>query len=283
MRPSDGRLVQLSHEEYLAASGFSASRAKVLHARSPAHAATYDEATPTIAMDKGSVLHGMLLGSGPEIVIVDAADYKTVAARAARDAAHTAGRVPIKAPDFAELEQAAITAAQRMRDLGIVLDGASEQSIMWSERQERVWVDRTDVVDTACKCRIDHLRIGEIAQIFEIKTCTSAAYQDVERQAESLGYGIAAAAYVRAVEAARPDLVGRVEFYFVFVEIEPPFAVLMCQPDSIFLAIGSARWRRAVAQWQRCQETDTWPAYDGLRTISVPRWVLSRYADGEDV
>ena len=276
MTPSDGRLVQLSHEEYLAAPGFSASRAKVVHASSPAHALVYTDPTP--AMDAGSAFHALLLGSGPQIQVVEARDWRTDAAKAQRDLAHKTGRIPLLPHAFDRLAVAAKTAAERMRAEGIIFDGASEQTILWTERDERAGIN------LACKCRIDHLRCGPAkAQVFEVKTTESAAPRDVERTAESLGYGIAAAAYLRAMWATMPDLRGRVEFFFVFVEMEPPHAISIHEPDSTFLQVGSDRWLRAARTWARCVERNEWPAYRGLQTLSCPPWVLSRLAGGEDV
>ena len=153
-----------------------------------------------------------------------------------------------------------------------------DTSILWRE------VDEPAKIDLACKARIDHLRVGPSrAQLFELKTTASAAPRDVERTAESLGYNIAAAAYLRAAWAALPDLRGRIEFCFVFVEIEPPYAVSIFEPDPAFLELGHHRWERAVRIWARCKAEDTWPAYRGLHTLSCPPWVLARYAAGEEV
>jgi len=113
MTPSDGRLVQLSHEEYLAAPGFSASRAKVVHASSPAHALVYTDPTP--AMDAGSAFHALLLNNGPQVQVVEARDWRTDAARAQRDAAHKAGRVPLLPHAFDRLAVAAKPAPARAR------------------------------------------------------------------------------------------------------------------------------------------------------------------------
>lgn len=279
MRPIDGRLADMSHDEYLAHPAFSASRAKVVHASSPAHALVYTEPTP--AMDAGSAFHALLLGSGPQIHLVDARDWRTAAAKAAKDDAHAAGKIPLLPPAFERISNAARTAADRMRDEGIMFDGSSEKTLLWAEQHE---FGPDGVADLACKCRIDHLRIGPAkAQIFEVKTSASAAPRDVERTAESLGYGIAAAAYLRAMWAAYPDLLGRVEFFFIFVEIEPPYAISIFEPDEAFISVGSDRWQRAARTWAHCVSHNDWPAYRGLQPLSCPPWVLSRLAAGEDV
>lgn len=263
-----GSLVDVAHADYLRMPRLSSSRARVVHQRSVAHA-LLDDGESTTAQDNGSIMHGLLLGKGQPVDIIEARDYRTAVAQAARDAAHRNGHVPVIRPRFDELQRAAAVVSLRMRDAGIVLDGISEQTVLWEER----FTDGTAAVE--CKARIDHLRLGDRAQILELKTTTSAAPRDVERLAENMLYGIAAAAYQRAIWAARPDLVGRVDYYFVFVEIEPPYAISIHEPTATFLEIGTHRWRRAAQRWSRAEHEP----YQGLHSLTVPQYVRRRFED----
>src|SRR5262249_53576618 len=47
------------------------------------------------ALDLGSVAHKLLFGAGRDIQLIEAADYRTTAARELRDAARAAGRIPV--------------------------------------------------------------------------------------------------------------------------------------------------------------------------------------------
>lgn len=278
MQARDGKILDVTIEEYHSMEALSSSIAKVLIAKSPAHAAQalIDEAAPTEAMDNGAIAHRLLLGKGDEYRVLDFPDWRTGAARAAKEKARAERKVPILLHRFEALEVAVTAIAMRIQRMGIRFDGESELALSWLE---------TDVEgDQLCRCRIDHARIGPAgAQIFELKLVESAAPDAVERSSESMGYAIATAAYIRAVEALRPDLRGRVEFRFIFAELSPPFGVNVCQPDGLFRDVGEARWLRAVRTWRKCSRERYWPTYgDGVNYITVPPWGLSREAKEEE-
>jgi hypothetical protein len=277
MNPRDGKILSVSIEEYRAMDAFSASIAKVIDSKSPAHAlqALADERCPTEAMDNGAIGHRLLLGKGDDYAVLDFTDWRTSAARLARDHARGGGKIPILSRRFDEIAVAVSAISARINKMGIIFDGESELAISWTESDAQG--------DQLCRGRLDHARIGEdAAQIFELKLVDSAAPDVVERSSETMGYAIATAAYIRAIEALRPDLRGRVEFYFIFAELAPPFAVNVCQPDGLFLDVGAARWIRAVKTWRECVQRQHWPAYgEAVNYITVPPWGLSREAKKE--
>lgn len=278
MTARNGRVLDVDVQQYHALPALSASIAKVLIASSPAHAsqALQDERTPTDAMDRGAVGHRLLLGKGDDYVVLPFADWRTKAAKEAREAARAQRKVALLQHAFDEISVAVRGIALRLQQLGIRFDGESEFAIGWEEH--------IGGQAQACRCRMDHARIGAAgAQIFELKLVESAHPEAVERSSESLGYAIATAAYIRALEALRPDLRGRVEFLFIFAELAPPFAVNVCRPDSTFTAIGASRWERAVRQWSQCEQRRYWPSYgDGINTISVPPWAITREMAAEE-
>lgn len=278
MQARDGKILDVTIEEYHSMEALSSSIAKVLIAKSPAHAAQalIDEAAPTQQMDNGAIGHRLLLGKGDDYRVLDFRDWRTDAAKMARDKARADRKVPILSHRFDEISTAVTAIAMRIQRMGIQFDGESEVAIGWDE------VDGGMV--QPCKGRIDHLRLGEGgAQIFELKLVESAAPDAVERSSETMGYAIGQAAYTRGVEALRPDLRGRVEFLFIFAELSPPFGVNVCVPDGIFRDVGVARWQRAVRKWHECSQRRYWPTYgDGINGITVPPWGLSREAKEEE-
>jgi len=277
MQARDGKILDVSIEEYHSMEALSSTIAKVLDAKSPAHAAQalIDERCPTEAMDNGAIGHRLLLGKGDDYAVIQFADWRTNAAKMARDQARAAGKVPILSHRFDEISVAVTAIALRIQRMGIQLDGESELAISWIEGDAQG--------DQLCRGRLDHARIGEdAAQIFELKLVDSAAPDAVERSSETMGYAIATSAYIRAVEALRPDLRGRVEFYFIFAELAPPFGVNVCRPDGLFLDVGAARWIRAVRTWRECVQRRYWPTYgETVNYITVPPWGLSREAKKE--
>jgi hypothetical protein len=265
------RIIDCEPAEYFQLPGFSSSVAKELIARSPLHARCRDDEErrpPTSAMDRGSVVHKLVLGRGADFVPVEASDWRTKAAKEARDAARKEGKIGILVDDLEDARRAADKVTLSLAAAGLVLRGRSEVAIQWDEE--------LPTGSLLCRGMLDHLiDDGTSATIIDLKTTANAAPSAVERVAESLGYAIQAAAYTHAVERLRPELAGRVRFIFAFVEIDAPFAVNLCAPDGAFRELGATRWRRACEGWAACVATDQWPAYgQGINTLSPPPWAL---------
>jgi hypothetical protein len=262
-----GTLLDISIDEYHALEAFSSSAAKTLIARSAAHARAGFRKTPTYAMERGDVIHRLLLGKGKDFVAIEHGDYKTKAAQTKRDEARASGLVPILAH---QLESACIAAESirvQLADRGIVFDGLSEQAATWTEH--------TEFGDVQCKALFDHVWPAT-GLALDIKTTENAAPSAVERTAENLGYGIQHAAYTRALAALDPNLVGRVGLAFVFCETEDePYAVNICEPDGVFRELGERRWLRAVREWARCTRDNHWPTYGAsVNQLTAPSWAL---------
>lgn len=262
-------LLNVTPEQYHARPGFSSTVAKTLLARSPLHArAEYRDRKATREMDFGSVAHRLVLGRGADFEVLDFGDYKTNAAKAARDAARKAGRVPILAEAFERANVAAEAIRVGLADRGILLDGASEQAIEWDEDSKHGPV--------LCRAMFDHVWIDR-GRILDLKLTGDASQTAIERTSENMLYGVQSAAYSRALVALEPDHAGRVDFLFCFAEADAPHALNICRPDGAFRELGERRWLRAVAAWAEAQATDTWPAYgDHVNTINPPSWALAR-------
>ncbi len=258
------RILDCTTSEYFADQfgepSLSGSIAKKLVCDSAAHAHLYharfggQETDPTKAQDAGSIVHRLLLGKGADYEVIDHRDYRTNDAKARRDAARAADKVPVLAEQFEQLLAVTHRLKTVLPKYGVHLTGLSELPIMWREP-----VFMTDRFVQA-KCMMDHVRL-DAGVIYELKTCASAHPDAVAKQAYNLGYDISAVAYERAFEALRPDVAGRVDFRFVFAEIEPPYCVTVYRPDGSFRALGEARWDRAVRMWDRCLRTNEWPGY----------------------
>lgn len=262
------QILDISPDEYHARSGLSSTIAKTLIARSPLHAkAEYRRRAATKEMDVGNVVHRLVLGKGRDFEALDFGDYKTNAAKTARDAARKAGKTPVLVEAFARANTTAEAIRAGLADRGIVLDGESEVAIEWNEESAHGPVQ--------CRGMLDHVWLTR-GVIVDLKVTHDAAPTSVERTSENLGYGIQSAAYTRALTAFDPSLAGRVDFLFVFAEPEEPYAINVCRPDGMFRELGERRWLRAVSTWAECLATDTWPAYGATNNLSCPAWALAR-------
>jgi len=266
-----------SHEEYHAddfaeVPTLSASIAKIIANRSARHA--YEkhpqlgggENETTEAMSLGTIVHSLLLGAGPEIVKVDANDWRAKAAQEERKAIREAGQIPVLLKQYQEAEQIVKLARPQLAEQGIVLDGESEIVALWNEDSE--------CGEVLCRGLLDHLRVSQ-GQIVDLKTSSDANPRQLGRKFVDFGYEVQAAAYTSAIEHIFPDLAGRVTFTFVFIETEAPYIVQRARASGTMRALGESKWRRAVEIWARALATGVWPAYsDAEVEIEAPSWAL---------
>lgn len=251
----------------------SASIAHVLDRQSPLHAYTQHPRLGGVArahkpcFDSGSLIHALLLGQGKDIAVVDARDYRTKQAQGAREQARSAGKVPVTSAEHEQAMAVATRLRARFATYGIQLDGQSEATALWVETAE-------DGTPVQCRGMMDHVKEPVI---YDLKSCRSAHPEACRRHIDEYGYAIQRAAYVSAVEHLRPAMVGRVEFVFLFFELEPPYAVTPVRLSGQFRELGERRWRRAVNIWARCLSSGEWPGYvESVTELEPMPWALTK-------
>ncbi|HZP86631.1 MAG TPA: PD-(D/E)XK nuclease-like domain-containing protein [Burkholderiales bacterium] len=225
----------------------------------------------TKARVNGKLIHRLVLGKGEELVVVEADSWRTKAAREQRDEAKAAGKLPVLVTKLDELTIAADFIREGFRREGFDLTGASEVPVMWYERGAAGPV--------LCRSLIDHLYL-EDGVVIDVKTTRNAHPDDIARHFVEYGYDIQARAYTRAVENLRPELAGRIKFYFIFCELTPPYAVVPIEPEPAFEEIGKRRWGSAVSKWEACLAAQRWPSYvSGLHRLVAPEYIIRRYLE----
>lgn len=259
------------HADPCPAPSLTASVAKVLLEQSPLHAYTIHPKlggharASTDEMEHGALVHALLLGRGPEIVSVEAKDWRTKVAKAARDEARARGALPVLERHHGRARLAAQKIRERLADLGHELGGQSEVTIAWREA--------TPDGDVWARGRIDHL---DGATILDLKTCTSATAGACVRRIIDYGYDVQRAAYVRGLTAIRPELGGRVRFVFAFAEVEPPYGVIVAPLDGVLRDYGERRWVEACERWARALRTGRWFGPENPQHFEAPSWLLAR-------
>lgn len=262
--------------DYHAMPQLSCSLAKIIIAQSPLHAWT---ASPTLnpnyqpeekeAFDIGSAAHALLLEGEDRMVVVEADDWRTKAAREARDAARAAGKHPVlarKYRDVVKMRDAAVLAIAKCADLsGLTLaEGRAEHVITWTDR------------GVECRARIDFLQTGE-AVILDYKSTTDATPRAFSKQIARMGYHYQDEFYSRGVKAVFGR---RPKFVFLAQETEAPYACSFhgCAPS--LLAIAEQEVDYAIKTWGECLKTDTWPAHSNrIHWAEATIWQVTEVAD----
>ena len=228
------------------------------------------ERVTTKAMDDGSILHKLLLGAGAEFEMVVADDWRTKAAKEAREIIQADGKIAILAHQFEKLRIAAERIIRNAAEQGFPLGGHSEVAIEFTETARKA-------DDVTCRCRIDQIRPGHL--LYDLKKVRSANPQALSRIIFDYGYDIQHVAYTRAYEQLVPEAVGRADFVFLFCETEPPYEVVVGRLDGAMREIGLRRWIKAVRLWEKLltEGSFPWPGYaDGAIVIESPAYVVSR-------
>jgi hypothetical protein len=274
------------HADPCPAPSLSASIATKICLASDAHAAyahprlnvsaVHDDAEE---YDIGTAAHALLLeGDQSRVDIIDAADWRTKAAKEARDTSYAAGRIPLLAGKWTAV-QAMVAAARgqldAQRDGGAQMftGGGAEQTLIWQE-PDGSW----------CRARLDYLRpvtdarSGAAYAIDDYKTTSASANPDTwTRSLFAFGADIQVAFYLRGLRALT-DCGEDVEFRFAVQETFPPYAlsVIALGPDAMVLAEKKVLY--ALEHWSAALASSRWPGYP-QRTCyaSLPPFIESAW------
>lgn len=217
------------------------------------------------AFDFGNAAHLQMLGTGPEIVVVDAENWRSAKAQDKRDEARARGAIPLLAAEHKVIEEMgeALRAHPVASKLLSPEYGQPEATLVWTDEPSGV----------RCRARLDNLphRRGGRMILPDFKTCISAEKDKFAKDAASYGYAQQAAFYSLGAKAL--GLADEVAFLFVAMEKTPPYLVNVIQLDVTALKIGAALNRKALDIYAECERTGHWPGYSSdVELVSLPRW-----------
>jgi len=277
---SKNYLLEMDEDKYFAdpcdKPSLSQSVAHTLLSRSPYHAWLEhpklggQQRTATKAMDEGTILHSMLLGTDCKIEIIEHDDYRTDAAKLARDTAILNGYIPVKEKDHERLQSCVTAVKKQLLDYDISLIGQKEGVLLWIERDYK---DRA----VYCKARVDCFD-GQM--IIDLKSTGDAHPDAIKRRIVDGGYHTQAATYIDAIARQHPDLAGKLSSRDIFFETEPPYLVTVVELADSFLTLGRQKWTAAINLWSQCLHENHWPAY-GQVCLEAPAWAIAREMDGD--
>jgi hypothetical protein len=270
-RQIPGGIYQMTAEEYHAdpvpGGSLSSSGARKLLSPSCPAKFRYDQdhgQEHRAVFDFGQAAHLVVLGEGPEIVVVDAPDWRGKTAQQQRAEARERGAVPVLTSEWQRIKDMAKALREHpvARALFDPDRGRPEQTLIWRDR-------RTGVMRRA---RLDWLPDPGPGRLIipDYKTCASAEPAALARSVATYGYHQQDDWYRAGARAL--DLCDEAAaFVFVCQEKVAPYVVTVFELDAAARRIGAARNRRAIEIFAECQRTGRWPGYgDDIAYLSLP-------------
>jgi hypothetical protein len=217
--------------------------------------------------DLGHAAHMLVLGAGPELVVIDADNWTTKAAKQARAEARAEGLTPLTRPQNERV--CAMAAALRAHPFaGLLFDhdrGQPEASLFWVDPQTGVW----------CRARFDFLpdRIPGARMIIpDYKTAAAVDLDALSRSCATWGYFAQDAWYRMGAQAlGLADADAR--FVLVCQAKDPPHLVTVIEVDHVAQRLGHQLNRQALQLYAQCKESGRWPGHaDDVVSLSLPPW-----------
>lgn len=245
--------------------------------RSPAHAREkHPRLNPDFqsehkaVFDLGSAAHNMVLRQNvwrEEIAVVDATDWRTKAAREARDTARDAGRYPVLQEQYDSLDRMVSVLESHPQAGRAFTDGKPERSFIWRDKETGVYM----------RCRPDWTPDEPANPFPDYKTTQDANPAKWDRRF-LLDHGgcLRAAFYEDGIRQACG--VSKPALYYVVQEVAPPYCVIVRVVDEEILRIGRAMLRKAIHTWAECLNADKWPAYPLVGALALPGWADNQWS-----
>lgn len=267
------------HADPCAVPSLSSSIARMLTKESPLHAwARHPRLNPQALVDEseafdiGTAAHALLIEGGMDNVeIIEYGDWRTNAAKEARDDARSRGMTPLLRKHWVSVE-AMVTAANIQLDANTAdprpfTDGAPEQTIIWEED------------GVTCRALIDWLH-DDYSAVDDYKTAANANPDKWTRGSLfDNGYDIQAAFYLRGIEKLTGE---RPEWRWVVQEKQPPYALAVVAPQPGVIELANAKVDYALTKWRDCLEKGVWPGYPTeVCWADLPAWEEARWLEKE--
>lgn len=257
----------------------SSSIAKLLLTHSPAHAYTaHPKLNPDwqreddSRFDLGNVCHALLLQGLETAEICDFPDWRTKAAKEARDLARAHGRIPMLTDQWTEVEAMVAAVRAHLADLDVAptpfTSGTPEQTITWQENG--VW----------CRARLDWLH-HDHAVCDDFKSTSRSANPEAwcRNTFWSIGADLQAVLYERGIKAATGQ---DAEFRFIVAETNAPYCVSVVGIPPEVREFANKKLDHAIDLWRRCLETGEWPGYPNRIVYPlVPAYLESQWYEQE--
>lgn len=222
----------------------------------------------TRSMDLGTTVHGLVLGTGPDIAVLDYPDRRTKKYKEEEAAAIAAGKVPMLRKDYAEAETIA-TAVTEHDTAGALLDGIdAEVSMFWTCPDTGIWL----------RGRMDgHAQFVGQPVITDLKTTADASPEGFRRSVAKYGYYMQGPWYREGLAACLGCEPCDVDFVFIVIPTVPPYLPMLYRLTGADDERGQLQGRKAREIYRDCTETGTWPSWsDQIEDLAMPAYDRTR-------
>lgn len=253
----------ISNPDYHADPALGSTSLKTLATRTPAHY-QWDKAHPKFsdAFTLGTAAHSLILEDDTSnIIMVDADNWLSKAAKEAKAAALAAGDQPLLRKEWLQVLAMRDAVMDHPEARYLFANHLAEQSVFWEED------------GLILKCRPDAWKTG---LLIDLKTTRSADPNEFGKTAHEFGYHQSAAHYIDGVKAATGE---ELPFHFVLVEKTAPYLVSVVELDWEAVNIGRQLNDRAKRIYRECVENDAWPGYPNTEPVSLPMWAIYQAED----
>lgn len=226
----------------------------------------------TKASIMGTLMHGMLLGGGPEAEIIiihgdrkkgeprelPATNYKRKEAQELKAAALEAGRLPVLLRELEAAKEAAVATFERLQGLGYALDEFQrEVTLLWEEEE------------VACKARMDAVSI-ERRLVLDPKFPEQLNVWRAEKAVKfHPAFQMQAWAYTNALNLAFPG--EPFEMLYAVGEWTYPYDVALIPAGKSVLEAGRLRWEQQREIWKQCLASGKeWPGVGRRASVEIP-------------
>lgn len=222
----------------------------------------------TKAMDLGTTVHGLVLGTGPDIAVLDYPDRRTKQYKEDEAAAIAASKVPMLAKDYREAE--AIARAVTEHDTaGALLDGVdAEVSMFWTCPDTGIWL----------RGRMDgHTQFYGMPAVVDLKTTADASPAGFRKSLAKYGYYMQGPWYRQGLAACLGCSPDDVDFVFIVIPTVPPYLPMLYRLTPSDDERGQLQGRKAREIYRDCTETGEWPSWsDQIEDLAMPAYDRTR-------
>jgi hypothetical protein len=222
--------------------------------------------------DLGSAAHALILYDDRKFEIIEADDYKTNAAKAARAKARLEGKIPLLTKHWDSVK--AMAKAVRLQ---IMLSDAQGAFDAGKPQKTIVWREIIHGQPVMCRALLDwlHDRPGNVFYDFKSTGVGVGPDEWAKRTLFDTGADIQDAFYRRGIRQVLG--IENPIFRFIAAENYPPYLIAIHELSPAAKAMAEVKVESSLQYWAWCRRHNKWPGHSRhVHYIDAPPWEAAR-------